>query len=589
MANQTIYPYGTGGQLPSSIGIINDLTTGGADKALSAEMGKRLGPLDDLVADVTNVTEVEFTSGKYYKNYYLVNYPNGSYNGGDLTSASGYVYASVSVKAGDTVRIWVYSVGNTGYPYVYCVGGHVSQLSPKSTNSTGYTKPKSDPWVLEIEEDGIIYINSNTGGDYGCTISNDAREIVKADSTHDGIMTKEQAAQLESVAAEDGDLTVLKSYIVDSADVFNAEFVTGKYYKNFGQVNYIGHAYQGSDITDASGYACVKVTVKAGDIVTIWCSVTNTGIPYVICDSNNIIKVCSPKSTSSTPYTYTRENPAVLNMTYDGYIYIDALTSTAYGCIVTTPKRAFRNATTEEDGLMPKEIMALFGGDSMSDDQTSLKLKTFAFIGDSFSAPNSWQSTMCNDLGALLSSNKAVSGGAWYGTDSLSAYYQAGKLIETGSQYDYILCVLGTNDIAHWATYTLGDIVNSETIGTASGNVNPSGSITGGIQATLIRLKNAFPNAIIKIGYTPAGYIHDAFNSIANVEALCNRLKELSHIYGVGYIETRDCGICRWLEADLHAYTGTTSGGEWTSNGHPSGAGQTRIGHYMARIMMSNL
>ena len=42
MANETIYPYGTNGQLPSSIGVINDLTTGGADKALSAEMGKEL-------------------------------------------------------------------------------------------------------------------------------------------------------------------------------------------------------------------------------------------------------------------------------------------------------------------------------------------------------------------------------------------------------------------------------------------------------------------------------------------------------------------------------------------------------------------
>jgi len=42
MANTTIYPYGTDGQLPSSIGVINDLTTGGADKALSAEMGKKL-------------------------------------------------------------------------------------------------------------------------------------------------------------------------------------------------------------------------------------------------------------------------------------------------------------------------------------------------------------------------------------------------------------------------------------------------------------------------------------------------------------------------------------------------------------------
>lgn len=33
MANSTIYPYGTGGGLPSSIGIINDLVTGGANKA----------------------------------------------------------------------------------------------------------------------------------------------------------------------------------------------------------------------------------------------------------------------------------------------------------------------------------------------------------------------------------------------------------------------------------------------------------------------------------------------------------------------------------------------------------------------------
>lgn len=50
MANKTVYPFGTGGQLPSSIGIINDLTTGGADKALSAEMGKELGQLIEEIA-----------------------------------------------------------------------------------------------------------------------------------------------------------------------------------------------------------------------------------------------------------------------------------------------------------------------------------------------------------------------------------------------------------------------------------------------------------------------------------------------------------------------------------------------------------
>lgn len=39
MANTTVYPYGTGGSLPASVGIINDLVTGGADKALSAQQG----------------------------------------------------------------------------------------------------------------------------------------------------------------------------------------------------------------------------------------------------------------------------------------------------------------------------------------------------------------------------------------------------------------------------------------------------------------------------------------------------------------------------------------------------------------------
>ena len=58
MANTTVYPFGTEGQLPSSIGLINDLKTGGVDKALTAEQGKVIGesiyscesfPSDDLV------------------------------------------------------------------------------------------------------------------------------------------------------------------------------------------------------------------------------------------------------------------------------------------------------------------------------------------------------------------------------------------------------------------------------------------------------------------------------------------------------------------------------------------------------------
>ena len=45
MADKTVYPYGQNGNLPNSIGIVNDLTTGGADQALSAEQGKILGEM----------------------------------------------------------------------------------------------------------------------------------------------------------------------------------------------------------------------------------------------------------------------------------------------------------------------------------------------------------------------------------------------------------------------------------------------------------------------------------------------------------------------------------------------------------------
>lgn len=55
MANNTVYPYGTGGQMPSGIPIVDDLTTGGADKALSAQQGVVLLDLinDDKHVEIT--------------------------------------------------------------------------------------------------------------------------------------------------------------------------------------------------------------------------------------------------------------------------------------------------------------------------------------------------------------------------------------------------------------------------------------------------------------------------------------------------------------------------------------------------------
>lgn len=61
MANKTVYPYGTDGQLPSSIGLVNDLYTGGVDKALTAEQGKEIG--DGLFSTPVDLSGLSVTTG----------------------------------------------------------------------------------------------------------------------------------------------------------------------------------------------------------------------------------------------------------------------------------------------------------------------------------------------------------------------------------------------------------------------------------------------------------------------------------------------------------------------------------------------
>lgn len=121
MANQAIYPYGTGGQLPSSIGVINDLITGGADKALSAEMGKEL---NEKKADAELITTSDFqliedavfipkawisTDGKIVSHnvYGLVAIPykaegNGIYASGFVTNDIRFGYFTEKPEIGST-------------------------------------------------------------------------------------------------------------------------------------------------------------------------------------------------------------------------------------------------------------------------------------------------------------------------------------------------------------------------------------------------------------------------------------------------------------------------------------------------------
>lgn len=66
MARTTVYPFGPNGTLPSALGIINDMRTGGADQVLSAEVGKEIG---DILGEY-KILESSFSGFDHYKDGY---------------------------------------------------------------------------------------------------------------------------------------------------------------------------------------------------------------------------------------------------------------------------------------------------------------------------------------------------------------------------------------------------------------------------------------------------------------------------------------------------------------------------------------
>ena len=101
MANTNIYPYGQGGQAADGLGIVNDLTTGGADKALSAEMGKELNKsklgITDNDIEVINQPILDMIGVKDV-DYWIVNDMGFSGWNGNLQAKTGYNIAVVKAR-----------------------------------------------------------------------------------------------------------------------------------------------------------------------------------------------------------------------------------------------------------------------------------------------------------------------------------------------------------------------------------------------------------------------------------------------------------------------------------------------------------
>lgn len=198
MANTTIYPYGTNGQLPSSIGVINDLTTGGVDKALSAEMGKELG-------------EVLYGSSQSYKQTTA----NGLHSITDdvldpETTSKAFVGSiMLPVQAGQVVSYGPLNTYNVGY--VLIVTDEQYNVLYKLPNSN-LSNPYSGTYT--ITEDGYVVVQ---GWCYWSDTTNTIPVVVYTPSIIDA---KADKTEIPALVGEQTELLKYTDDIVPLCDFY---------------------------------------------------------------------------------------------------------------------------------------------------------------------------------------------------------------------------------------------------------------------------------------------------------------------------------------------------------------------------------
>lgn len=605
MANTTIYPYGTNGQLPSSIGVINDLTTGGADKALSAEQGKDiksnyLNALDEItIPESVETTEVSsFVSGQQYITY---NVSVGNTFSGSFNNNSSCRRVAVSFVSGDVLRVWGKGSG-TANVWVLVDANNVVKAKSNTNSGGGGVNPstsitETNPAVLTPDYNGKLYFTSDTSVSNGVTVQHTTPAyLITADSENNGLMPKELASEL------DEDFFSLLDDIkqVPYTDTIEFSLTTSSAIYNNYQKGAVGSTWN----PEAEGYGgvkCGKIAIKKGDVISIWGAGSGIGSLYAITDNEHTVIARGYGGEGTYPSVVTQSSPVVKTILYDGWLYMNSLTGNDAGAEISRTYSGAKRANASQDGLMTKEYAAIVDG--LGNSEGGYAGKAIAVLGDSFSATGGWINKMSSVLGLRQAINKAISGGAWHGNDSLSTFAKARELYSGyngAASPDVILIFLGVNDYGN--SVTVGDI-NYNSLGTQKDGNNllsestiasnisthyslSGGEFTAGVQSTLAYLITMYPNALIKIGWTPNGqqYMRASWNW-SKLNGYLNRLKELALMYGVQYLDTFNCGICAWMYDHRDIYqTGGASG-----DAHPSSAAHTRTGEYIARLLLSNL
>ena len=321
------------------------------------------------------------------------------------------------------------------------------------------------------------------------------------------------------------------------------------------------HTYRLDEVTTAEPYYPGMVS----DFIPV-----NASTTYCVSDNgvaNNQRKV----------YFYTSDKAVISNTLYSvhttpsncAYVRISLSNYNTWTAVSNEVKIQYEQASAPTVYISPYTYTG-----EVSVLTTPLTGKTFATIGDSFTILG-WPNTTAEKTGMTLLSNQAVSGARWTTYPSInSAYQQAQALVSGGYNPDYILVFLGCNDVENFIT--LGDIVYSTTISDFDQT-----TFTGGMQACLNYLETNFPDAIIKVGYTPAGGTTFWQNTLSR-DTYLDRMREVCRLYQVQYLDVTLCQMSMAVSSNVTYHYGA-------GDMHPSSAGSERIGEFIARLLLSNM
>lgn len=161
MANKTVYPYGTGGQLPSSIGIINDLKTGGADKALAAEQGVVIG--NDLTKLNKGAELIDINLSFLARKQRAISTSTGKW-----TSSTDYKHVFICVKVGERYRITANNDQQSVYAFLTSDTVTSGSNAPFVTGTSTNTVAPGSTAEFQIPEGCVfLYLYSGTTGSGG--------------------------------------------------------------------------------------------------------------------------------------------------------------------------------------------------------------------------------------------------------------------------------------------------------------------------------------------------------------------------------------------------------------------------------------